>query len=743
MVPRFCKSFVLFAFGLIAVSAVTANTTITFTRAEVDTMANIWETDAVSVSPLPNAQYPSVAGTWDFIFPHTSISTDGDIHNDTAINSSGTGTTASNTGGCPLVCEVINATQTQLSHLTSLNSRQANFRGIFRFYTEHASERHFELHPVTELQLWNGAAFVTDTDYHPNIVADPNGTTHSSSVLAAVFDGSLTMTATVAADNTNVTFDCPSPSVNYGQYNGVALSPLQTDSLGDYFLFRPNLVPSATVRCRLVANTAATSAAATLVVNQSVTVNALTRTDMSEVANQIATLGAGQQRSFARPIELIVLGLPGIGPTPTPTPSPSVSPTPTPTPTPTPSPSVSPTPTPVGTTFSNAGVMTITGAGSGAGAPYPSAISVSGLVGKITKVTAQLNGITQGSNFFASNIDIQMVGPGGQNVMLISDAGGSHALNNVTLTFDDAATNSLSSSRTIRTGTYKPTNYTGDSDAFPAPAPAATPGVLLSAYNNTNPNGTWSLFVLDEFSSDRGTISGGWSVSIATSPTPPDVVTNPATGVTSSWATLTGTINPLGQGSTYQFQLGADTNYGFTQVIESVGSGTSPVPVSLTVPGLRAATTYHFRLIGGNQTGTAQGADRTFTTAARTDSDLDGIPNDYETANGLNPNNAADANIDSDGDGMTNLQEYIAGTDPHSPESVLRVKSVDRSGGDIVVTFPSVFGKTYSVEEAPDPSGPWVTLSSNLPGTGDLMTVLDVEAIDTSTQRFYRVTVAQ
>ncbi len=41
------------------------------------------------------------------------------------------------------------------------------------------------------------------------------------------------------------------------------------------------------------------------------------------------------------------------------------------------------------------------------------------------------------------------------------------------------------------------------------------------------------------------------------------------------------------------------------------------------------------------------------------DSDGDGIPDDVETANGLNPNDPTDATFDPDGDGLTNKQELI------------------------------------------------------------------------------------
>ena len=51
------------------------------------------------------------------------------------------------------------------------------------------------------------------------------------------------------------------------------------------------------------------------------------------------------------------------------------------------------------------------------------------------------------------------------------------------------------------------------------------------------------------------------------------------------------------------------------------------------------------------------------------DSDGDGIPDEWEQENGMNPNDAADASADADGDGFTNVEEYEAGTDFKDPKS--------------------------------------------------------------------------
>jgi len=54
---------------------------------------------------------------------------------------------------------------------------------------------------------------------------------------------------------------------------------------------------------------------------------------------------------------------------------------------------------------------------------------------------------------------------------------------------------------------------------------------------------------------------------------------------------------------------------------------------------------------------------------ASTDTDNDGLPNDWEAKYGLNANDASDADKDTDGDGFTNAEEYAAKTDPTDKNS--------------------------------------------------------------------------
>lgn len=146
---------------------------------------------------------------------------------------------------------------------------------------------------------------------------------------------------------------------------------------------------------------------------------------------------------------------------------------------------------------------------SGPANPYPSQINVAGLIGNIKKVRVSIGGI---SHTFPDDLDILLVGPGGQNAILMSDVGGGNDLSNVQLTFDDGAANALPDTTQIAAGTYQPTNI-GAGDPFPGPAPAPAGTSALSVFNGTNPNGAWSLYVVDDQGQDMGMISE-WTLSI-------------------------------------------------------------------------------------------------------------------------------------------------------------------------------------------------------------------------------------
>lgn len=145
---------------------------------------------------------------------------------------------------------------------------------------------------------------------------------------------------------------------------------------------------------------------------------------------------------------------------------------------------------------------------------YPSTIVVTGLTGTVTKVTATLEGYTHS---WPDDVDVLLVGPEGQRVLLLADCGGGQALSELTLTFDDNAVASLPDATAISSGGYKPTNFDTTSDNLLPPAPASPFGSTLSVLNGTNPNGNWSLYVQDDGALDAGSISRGWMLSVTTS----------------------------------------------------------------------------------------------------------------------------------------------------------------------------------------------------------------------------------
>ncbi|GEM_PF-6806380 len=66
-----------------------------------------------------------------------------------------------------------------------------------------------------------------------------------------------------------------------------------------------------------------------------------------------------------------------------------------------------------------------------------------------------------------------------------------------------------------------------------------------------------------------------------------------------------------------------------------------------------------------------------YSPAIESDTDMDGIPNADETANGLNPNLASDAKADPDGDGIDNYNEILNGTNPFVADGMSSFPEID------------------------------------------------------------------
>jgi hypothetical protein len=113
----------------------------------------------------------------------------------------------------------------------------------------------------------------------------------------------------------------------------------------------------------------------------------------------------------------------------------------------------------------------------------------------------------------------------------------------------------------------------------------------------------------------------------------PSVVTGGAAEINAQTATLWGSIDPHGLETTYQFEYGTTLEYGSKSPALPQSIGVSPVEVMNGIEGLKAETTYHFRLVATNADGTTAGEDRSFITAS------------WEILSTPNPAGATDSNL--------------------------------------------------------------------------------------------------
>ncbi len=159
--------------------------------------------------------------------------------------------------------------------------------------------------------------------------------------------------------------------------------------------------------------------------------------------------------------------------------------------------------------------------------------------------------------------------------------------------------------------------------------------------------------------------------------------------------------------------VNADMKWNQFLVAPYIGDG-SPIDQTMWVDDLRVSTA---RLLADN--------------------DNDKMPDDWETANALNPTDPTDALQDIDSDHFTNLAEYLAGTNPHDPKSLLQISDITISDEHCTVRFNTVAGKHYVLESTDDLDKPlWLPVASPVVGAGAPIEITDSTALFA---RFYRL----
>ncbi len=152
---------------------------------------------------------------------------------------------------------------------------------------------------------------------------------------------------------------------------------------------------------------------------------------------------------------------------------------------------------------------------------YPSTALINFATGTVTKVRVTLTNV---NHTFPGDLDVLLVGPQGQQTILMSDAGGGNpGVTGRTYIFDQSAAANFPTT-TAASGIYKPFNGDGPAniepgaiDVFPAPGPGSVNfgAANLDVFNGTRPNGFWSLYVVDDEAGDTGSI-GSFTLEVTT-----------------------------------------------------------------------------------------------------------------------------------------------------------------------------------------------------------------------------------
>ncbi len=237
----------------------------------------------------------------------------------------------------------------------------------------------------------------------------------------------------------------------------------------------------------------------------------------------------------------------------------------------------------------------------------------------VTPVTAAITGLTNGTTYhfrvdgvnsfgtsYGSDMTFTTLGP---PPTVVTTAATGIAATTATL---NGTVNANNASTTVTFNYGLTTSYGSTVAGVPATVTGNTVTPDAAAISGLTANTTYHFRISG--ASANGTTNGNDMTFTTTGP-PPTVVTNAATGVTGTTATLNGTVNANGLVSTVTFEYGLTAAYGTTVPgVPATVSGSTATPVTAAITGLLPGNTYHFRVDGVNANGTSYGNDMTFIT---------------------------------------------------------------------------------------------------------------------------------